>query len=46
MTLSLSEINFIKKYRTLNERGKEAVDMILDQPNESVIVVVNPKTSE
>ena len=46
MTLSLSEINLIKKYRTLNERGKEAVDMILDQPNESVIVVVNPKTSE
>lgn len=45
MTISLSEIDLIKKYRALNERGKEAVDMILNQPKKSVIVVVKPEES-
>ena len=43
MMLSLSEIDLIKKYRALNERGKEAVDIILSQPKESVIIVVKPE---
>jgi transcriptional regulator with XRE-family HTH domain len=45
MTISLSEIDLIKKYRALSERGKEAVDMILNQPKKSVIVVVKPEES-
>ena len=43
MTVSLSEINLIKKYRALNERGKEAVDLVLNQPKESVVIVVKPE---
>lgn len=43
MTVSLSEINLIKKYRALNERGKEAVDLILNQPKEAVVIVVKPE---
>lgn len=46
MTISLSEIDLIKKYRALSERGKEAVNMILNQPKESVIVVVKPEKKE
>lgn len=45
MTVSLSEINLIKKYRALNERGKEAVDLILNQPKEAVVIVVKPEKS-
>ena len=45
MTLSLPEIDLIKKYRALDERGKEAVDVIVNQPKESIIVVVKPKKS-
>ena len=43
MTISLSEIDLIKKYRALDERGKEAVDIIVSQPETSVIVVVKPE---
>lgn len=43
MTVSFSEINLIKKYRALNERGKEAVDLILNQPKEAVVIVVKPE---
>ncbi len=43
MTVSLSEINLIKKYRALSERGKEAVDWVLNQPKESVVIVVKPE---
>lgn len=46
MTISLAEIDLIKKYRALNERGKEAADMLLNQPKESVIVVVTPGKEE
>ena len=46
MTVSLSEIDLIKKYRALSERGKEAVNMILNQPKESVFVVVKPEKKE
>lgn len=46
MTISLAEIDLIKKHRALSERGKEAVDMILNQPKESIIVVVNPKKAD
>ena len=46
MTLSLPEIDLIKKYRALDERGKEAVDIILSQPEKSVIVVMKPKKAE
>lgn len=45
MTVSLSEINLIKKYRALSERGKEAVDLVLNQPKESVVIVVKPEKS-
>ena len=46
ITLSLPEIDLIKKYRALDERGKEAVDIILSQPEKSVIVVMKPKKAK
>ncbi len=45
MTISLAEIDLIKKYRALSERGKEAVDLVLNQPKESVVIVVKPEKS-
>ena len=43
MTVSLAEIDLVKKYRALSERGKEAVDLILDQPEASVVFVLGKK---
>lgn len=43
MTVSLAEIDLIKKYHALSERGKEAVDLILDQPEASVVFVLGKK---
>lgn len=37
VVLSPPEVAHIKKYRALDERGKEAVDMILDQQYQSAI---------
>ena len=43
ITISISEVDLIKKYRALNERGKEAVNVILDNPR-STVVVVKPQS--
>ena len=46
ISISLPEIEMIKKYRTLNERGKEAVDILLSQPRTSVVLIVQPEKTK
>lgn len=41
--IQATEMELIKKYRALTERGRKAIDIILSRPADSIVFVLSPE---